>query len=35
MEIDYNTTNRVLSNGELDNAFYAITSGKELRTNAI
>ena len=30
MEIDYNTTNKVLSNGELDNAFYAITSGKEL-----
>lgn len=29
MEIDYNTTNKVLSNGELDNAFYAITSGKE------
>ena len=29
MEIDYNTTNKVLSNGELDNTFYAITSGKE------
>lgn len=29
MEIDYNTTNKVLSNGELDNAFYAIKSGKE------
>lgn len=30
MKIDYNTTNKVLSNSELDNVFYSITSGKEL-----
>ena len=29
MQIDYNTDQKVLTNGELDNKFYLITSGKE------
>lgn len=29
MLIDYNDTKKVLTNGELDNKFYVITSGKE------
>lgn len=30
MKIDYNTTNKILSDSELDNVFYAIVSEKEL-----
>ncbi len=29
MQIDYNADQKVLTNGELDNKFYLITSGKE------
>ena len=29
MEIDFNTDKKVLTNGELDNKFYLITSGRE------